>query len=75
VLVIADNVPLGFKSLDDVQKQEIRLRENELMIRYEDDATNQPILRKCTKEAGVLDALMPNSATLAIYESTPEKAD
>lgn len=60
--------------MDDIQKQEIPLGENELVLRYNDAAVDRPVLRKCTKAEGVMDELMPKSAFLAIYESTMKNA-
>lgn len=73
-MAITDDALFGFTSLDDVRKQEVPPGENELILRYNDAALNQPILHKCTKVKGVTDRLMPKSAFLAIYESTLKNA-
>jgi len=53
---------------------EIPPGENELILRYHDDAIHRPILRKCTKADGVTDEPMRKSAFLAIHESTMKNA-
>ncbi|KAL2440885.1 hypothetical protein ABEF95_008226 [Exophiala dermatitidis] len=73
-MAIADGALFGFKSLDDLQKQEIPPGENELILRYNESALDGPILRKCTKADGVTDEPMPKSAFLAIYEKTLKNA-
>jgi hypothetical protein len=48
--------------------------ETELILRYNGDAINRPILKKCTKAHGVTGEPMPKSAFLAIHESTMKNA-
>lgn len=72
-LAIVDDALFGFKSLDDVQKQEIAPGENDI-LRYNDAAIKRPILRKCTKADGVTDKPMPKSAFLSIHETILKNA-
>ncbi|KAL8934961.1 MAG: hypothetical protein Q9211_004956 [Gyalolechia sp. 1 TL-2023] len=57
----------GYETLDDLQKQQIPVGENELPLRFKESALNQPILRKCTKAKGVTDEPMPRFAFVAIF--------
>jgi Protein of unknown function (DUF3435) len=74
ILAIADDALFGYESLDDVRKQEIPSGEDQLVLRYNETALDQPILRKCTKATGVTDEPMPKAAFLAIYEKTLKNA-
>ena len=69
VMAIADGALFGFETLDNLQKQEIPVGENELPLRFEESALNQPILRKCTKAKGVMDEPMPRFAFVAIFRT------
>jgi hypothetical protein len=53
---------------------EILPGENEVILRYNDDALDRYILRKCTKAGGVTNERMPKSAFLAIHQSTMRNA-
>lgn len=74
VLAIADDALFGYKSLDDVQRQEIPAGEDQLVLSYKEAALDRPILRKCTKAEGVTEEPMPKATFLAIYEKTMKNA-
>jgi hypothetical protein len=44
-----NNAIFGFESLDDLQRQEIPIGENQLVLRFKKSVLNQPILRRCMK--------------------------
>ena len=69
-MAIADEALFGYKTLDDVRRQEIPAGQTELILRFNDSALNKPIARKCTKHGSVTDDPMPLSAFLAIFKST-----
>lgn len=69
VMAIADGALFGYETLDDLQKQEIPVGENELPLRFKESALNQPILRKCTKAKGVTDEPMPRFAFVDIFRT------
>ena len=69
-MVVADGALFGYKTLNDVCRQEIPAGENELILRYKEFALKQPILRKCTKANGVTKEPMPKSAFTNIFGST-----
>ncbi|KAN0070947.1 hypothetical protein V8E54_011112 [Elaphomyces granulatus] len=50
-LAVADNAPFG-KSLDDVRNMDLLPSETELILKYNGDTINRPILQKCTKAYG-----------------------
>jgi len=72
-MAIADGALFGFKSLDDLQKQEIPPGKNELILQYNESVLDRPILRKCTKADGVTDEPMPKSAFLANLREDPQE--
>jgi hypothetical protein len=48
-MAVADGALFGFESLDDLQRKEIPIGEDQLILRFKELALNQPILRRCTK--------------------------
>lgn len=74
VLAIADEALFGFKSLDDIRRQEIPAGEDQLLLSYTESALDRPILRKCTKAEGVTEEPMPKATFLAIYEKSMKNA-
>lgn len=48
--------------------------ETEVILRFNDDAVNRPILKKCTKAKGITDEPMPKAAFLDIHESSMKNA-
>ena len=72
-MAIADNALFGIDSLGDLQALEIPPGEEELILYFEKSALNRPILRKCTKEEGTLEEIMPESAFRGIYRAVMQK--
>jgi hypothetical protein len=66
-MAIADGALYGYKTLADVQAQEIPKRDNELILRFHDSALEQPILRNCTKKDGMTDQPMARDAFSDIF--------
>ena len=72
-MAIADNDLFGIESLVDLQKLDISTGEEELSLSFEESALDRPILRKCTKEKGTLEEMMPKSAFLRIFRAMIKK--
>ena len=72
-MAIADNALFGIKSLDDLQAREIPSGEKELILYFKESALKRSILRKCTKEEGTLEEIMPESAFRGIYRAVVQK--
>ena len=68
VLVIADNALFGITSVEDLQEMEISPGQDEQILHFNEKALDEYILKKCTKAEGVIDAPMPKSAFLAIFQ-------
>jgi hypothetical protein len=73
-MALADGALFSVKSVDDLQKNEIPPRENELILRYNESSLKKPILRKCTKAGGVTDEPISKSAFLGIWRSNTSNA-
>jgi Protein of unknown function (DUF3435) len=69
-MAVADDALLGYDSLEDVRRQEIPEVEDELVLRFHDDALERPVLRRCTKTSGVTDDPMPQGAFTNVLKST-----
>ncbi|KIW11740.1 hypothetical protein PV08_09012 [Exophiala spinifera] len=69
-LAIADGALFGYDTLADVRQQVIPAGKDEVILRFKDEALDQPILRKCTRTGGVTTEPMPKTAFLAIFKST-----
>lgn len=69
-MAFADNALFGYENLEDIRQQEIPEGEDELILRFNDNALDRPILRHCTKSGGTSDAPMPRSAFDNILRST-----
>ena len=69
-MAIADGALFGYDSLEDVRRQKIPARKDEVILRFRDSALDRPILRKCTKTGGVTDDPMPKSSFTSIFKST-----
>lgn len=68
-LAFADNALYGFETLDDFWKQEIPPGENELILRWKEEAENRPILRNVTKSRGVCVKEWQKHSFKSIYRS------
>jgi len=66
-IVVADKAVFSIEALDDLRKLEIPSDENELVLVYNEDALDCPILRKCTQSHGISNKPMPKAAFLAIH--------
>jgi hypothetical protein len=73
-MAVADNALFGIESLDDLQTLEIPTGEDELILSFKKSALSRPILRKCTKEKGIIEEIMPKSAFLRIFRAMMQKA-
>ena len=69
-MAMADRALFGYETFADLQEQEIPAGQDELVLRFKDSVLDKPILRKCTKVAGVTDEPMPKSAFTDIFRST-----
>ena len=74
VMAFADKALFGFATLAELQQQQIPRGQNELVLRWKDEALDKPILRKCTKAGGVADEPMPRTAFSQIFQSTLRNA-
>lgn len=73
-MAFADKALFGFDTLADLLEQQIPAGQDELVLRWKDEALEKPILRKCTKAGGVTDDPMPRSAFSQIFQSTLRNA-
>ena len=73
-MAIADNALFGIESLEDLQKLEIPAGEEELSLCFKESALDRQILRKCSKEKGTIEEMMPKSAFLRIFRAMMKKA-
>ena len=69
-MALADGALAGIKSVDELEKKKITGPEDYLILRFEDEALERPILRKCTQADGVTEQPMPSTAFLDIWRST-----
>jgi hypothetical protein len=68
-----DNALFGIESLDDLQAREIPPGDEELILSFKESALDRPILRKCTKEKGTMEEMMPRSAFRRIFRAVMQK--
>jgi Protein of unknown function (DUF3435) len=73
-LAIRDKVLFGYKSLDDLLEQKIPLGQNELPLRFNDDALDRFIFRRWTLADGITKDKMPKSTFLDIKNRLMRKA-
>jgi hypothetical protein len=64
-MAIADNALFDIESFDDLQEMEIPAGEEAVILKFKQSALDQPILRKCTKDNGIEEGMMPKSAFLS----------
>jgi hypothetical protein len=62
-LAIADKALFGFRSLDDLWEQEIPQGQDELILRFNDDALDRFIFRRWTLAYGIARNKMPKCPT------------
>ena len=72
-MAIADNALFGIESLDDLQTQEVPPGDEELILSFKESALDRPILRKCIKEKGTMEEMMPRSAFRRIFRAVMQK--
>lgn len=73
-MAFVDKTLFGYATLADLRQQRIPAGQNELILRWEDEALDKPILRKCTLAGGVTDESMSRSAFNQIFQSTLRNA-
>ena len=73
-IAVADKAVFSIETLDDLRKLEIPPGENELILVYNEDTLDRPILRKCIQAHGISDEPMPKTAFLAIHQNTLRNA-
>ena len=73
VLAISDSALFGFRSLDDLRKQKIPPGQNELILRFNDDALDRFIFRRWTLADGITEKKMPKSALLGYVRQNHKK--
>lgn len=72
-MAIADDALFGIESLVGLQKLKIPFGEEGLSLSFKESALDRPILRKCTKEKGTLEEMMPTSAFFRIFRVMMKK--
>jgi hypothetical protein len=72
-MAIADKALYGIESLEDLLKMEIPAGQDELELFFKDTVLDLPILRRCTKEKGTTEEIMPKSAFLRIFRAMMRK--
>ena len=73
-MALADGALFEFRTLADLQEQEIPAGDNEVVLRFKADMLDKPILRKCTKAEGLSDEPMPRCAFSNILRTTLRNA-
>jgi Protein of unknown function (DUF3435) len=73
-MAFADKVLFGFATLAELQQQQVPRGQNELVLRWKDEALDKPILRKYTIAGGVADEPMLRTAFSQIFQSTLRNA-
>ena len=74
VLAISDGALFGFRSLDDLRKLEIPPGQDELILRFKDDALDRFVFRRWTLANGITEEKMPKSAFWDMFRRTMRKA-
>ena len=72
-MAISDNALFGIESLEDLLKMEIPAGQDEIDLIFKEEVRDLPILRKCTKEKGTTEEIMPKSAFLRIFRAMMRK--
>jgi Protein of unknown function (DUF3435) len=73
-MAITDGALFRYKTLDNLQKQEIPMDESEAPLQFNISTLNQPIQRKSSKAKGDMDEPMPRSTFTNVFSSTLKKA-
>ena len=73
-MAISDNALFGIESLEDLLKMEIPAGQDEINLIFKEEVRDLPILRKCTKEKGTTEEIMPKAAFLRIFRAVMKKA-
>jgi hypothetical protein len=68
-LAFADKALFGYDCLGDFWTQEIPSGENEVILRWKDEAMHRPILRNATKSGGVSEKEWRKHSFKSIYRS------
>jgi len=69
VMAFADKALFGYTTLADLRQQRIPAGQDELILRWEEEALDKPILRKCTSAGDVTNEPMPRSVFSQIFQS------
>src|SRR2546423_5241374 len=69
-LAITDRALFGFALVDDLREQEIRSGQNELHLRFNDDALDRLIFRRWTLADNITEDKMPKSAFWDMFRKT-----
>jgi hypothetical protein len=73
-LAITDNALFGYNSINDLLEQKIPLDQDELPLRFNDDALDRFIFRRWTLAEGITEDKMPKSAFCQMFRKTMRKA-
>jgi hypothetical protein len=73
-LAITDKALFGYNSLDALLEQKIPLGQDELPLRFNDDALDRFIFRRWTLADGITEDKMPKSAFWDMFRRTMRKA-
>ena len=73
-LAMTDKALFGYNSLDALLEQEIPLGQDELPLRFNDDALDRFIFRRWTLADGITEDKMPKSAFWDMFRRTMRKA-
>ena len=73
-LAITDGALFGYRSLDDLREQKIPPGQNEVILRFNDDALDRFIFRRWTLADGITEDKMPKSAFWDMFRRTMRKA-
>ena len=73
-MAIADKAFFGIASMDDLDDQQILEGENELILRWNDSASNLPIVRNATMARGVTNEPLSKAAFERIFKKVLEQS-
>jgi hypothetical protein len=68
-MAISDNALFGIESLENLLKMEIPAGQDEINLFFKEEVRDLPILRKCTKEKGTTEEIMPKDAFRRIFRA------
>lgn len=74
VMAIADQPIFGISPLDDLFDQQIPKGEEEIVLRWNDEVMNLPILRNATMSQGVTEEPLPKKTFDRIFKSVLEQS-